>query len=237
MASEQRAWRTRWTRPQPANGSVLPRMDHASKADFEKVYEPADDTYLFVDVIRSLSQFIKTEVFENNEALLCVEVGSGSGMLSATWAEEFSNFSSYSLAVDINVAACQLTSRTFDQFEFCRKSDVLCADLISSLRDDSVDVLLFNPPYVTTPSEEVGGHDISAAWAGGRLGREVLDRLIPMFEHKMRRPSLLMILASEENRPDEIAAKLEKDFGFLCYCLAPRRCMNERLMVVLAIRK
>lgn len=53
------------------------------------------------------------------------------------------------------------------------QSDLLCG----FRRDHQIDVLIFNPPYVVTSSEEVNeGEVIARAYAGGHRGREVMDR-------------------------------------------------------------
>ena len=47
---------------------------------------------------------------------------------------------------------------------------------------EKVDILIFNPPYVPTPADEVGSKGIEAAWAGGEDGRVVIDRFLPLLE-------------------------------------------------------
>jgi release factor glutamine methyltransferase len=45
-----------------------------------------------------------------------------------------------------------------------------------------VDILLFNPPYVPTATDEASGAqsnaDIAGSWAGGTDGMEITDRLL-----------------------------------------------------------
>ena len=43
----------------------------------------------------------------------------------------------------------------------------------------AVDLLIFNPPYVPTPDEEVGRGGIAAAWARGARGRVIIDQVMP----------------------------------------------------------
>lgn len=113
-----------------------------------------------------------------------------------------------------------------------------------------VDVLIFNPPYVPTPSEEVGSGDIEAAWAGGVDGREVIDRLLPevgallsppLRPHTRggravgwngdgRRGGRFYMVLVEENRPSDVGRTLAKQ-GLIATCVVKRRAKNEGLAI------
>lgn len=48
-----------------------PDLSHLTTADFEDVYEPSDDTYLFLDALLSEEQFILQHV----QPRVCIEIG------------------------------------------------------------------------------------------------------------------------------------------------------------------
>jgi release factor glutamine methyltransferase len=84
------------------------------------------------------------------------------------------------LTTDINPAATIATKKTGVHNGIM--IDPIQGDLVSPIIErmkNAVDILIFNPPYVVTPSSEVGSNGIEAAWAGGINGREVLDRFLP----------------------------------------------------------
>jgi release factor glutamine methyltransferase len=94
-----------------------------------------------------------------------------------------------------------------------------------------VDVLLFNPPYVPTPDEEVGGTGIEASWAGGRNGRVVVDRAIPQMAQLLRKPNgVAFMITVDDNLPEDLQAQFFK-VGLRMKPWVRRRARNESLTV------
>jgi release factor glutamine methyltransferase len=93
-----------------------------------------------------------------------------------------------------------------------------------------VDVLVFNPPYVPTPSEEVASEGIEAAWAGGVDGREVIDRLLPLIGKLLSNRGLFYMVLVDENKPDEIASILSGQ-GLVASKVVKTKAKNEHLSI------
>ena len=136
---------------------------------------------------------------------------------------------------DVNPHAVSVALRTAEASGLPRGTvePILC-DLASPLLDKlsgKVDVLIFNPPYVPTPDDEVGSAGIEASWAGGKDGRIVLDRTLPQIARLLSRPhGAAYVITVDDNLPEDIAEKMRL-FGVDVKPLVRRKARNEYLSV------
>ncbi|KAF6844438.1 n -glutamine methyltransferase mtq2 [Colletotrichum musicola] len=145
---------------------MLPTPD-TSHVPFERVYEPAEDSYLLLDTLSDPSEtaFLASRFGGTGApAPLVVEVGTGSGVVIGFIAAQAQNLfgtrTVITSGVDLNGFACHATNGTV---ELARRENpdtsshawlgATMGDLTAPLRDGAVDVLVFNPPYV--PSLEL----------------------------------------------------------------------------------
>eukprot|EP00271_Cylindrocystis_brebissonii_P014443 TRINITY_DN3579_c0_g1_i11.p1 TRINITY_DN3579_c0_g1~~TRINITY_DN3579_c0_g1_i11.p1 ORF type:complete len:224 (+),score=13.63 TRINITY_DN3579_c0_g1_i11:597-1268(+) len=216
--------------------SCLPIAEICLTARHPEVYEPCDDSFALVDAFHADAQFLF-----DLAPTICLEIGCGSGYVITSLALILSRLGRNRvqlLATDINPFAPLVTQRTLrshsvDSFDIVRTS--LCASLLDRL-EGNVDVLLFNPPYVPTPSTEVGRAGISAAWAGGFKGREVLDQVLPHVGKLLSPSGCFYLLAVEENDIEELCA-LMKAQGLDSRSLIKRTTEEESLSVLKFSRK
>jgi release factor glutamine methyltransferase len=201
----------------------VPSLDHATFQDWNLVYEPSEDTFLLLDALFADRAALRT-------SRVIVEIGPGSGVVSTYLAKLTSN---KVLAVDVNAAACDLTKRTAEANE--QRVDVMRGDLCGALRSRSVDALVFNPPYVPTADEEVGGGGIEASWAGGLRGRRVLDRLLPHVARVLAPAGRFYVVCVAENDPASIVSYL-RERGLNGETVLRRRARNEALSVLRFVR-
>ncbi len=190
------------------------------------VYDPSDDTFLLMDALEADLHLLNP--------LICLEVGSGTGIVSAFVSKFFEVFH---VAVDVNLIACATTRDTgkLNHAEF----DVVNGNLTAGLRlNGAVDVLLFNPPYVLTSPSEVGKKTIEAAWAGGIDGRQVIDQflpLVPVFcansKDILTQSGIFYLVVINENRPDEIC-QIMRSYGLHSRTLMYRKAGFEGLSVL-----
>ncbi len=153
--------------------------DHMHFSDFELVYEPSEDTFLLSDAVSADAEFVRSRV---GRFARIVELGCGSGYVGTAAALAIGAASACVLFVDVNPFACEMALKTA-ACNGVATADAVQDDMFASCRRGlagTVDVLLFNPPYVPTDPEEVSTEGLAAAWAGGKLGRQVTDRFLPI---------------------------------------------------------
>lgn len=222
-----------------------PSTSHVS---FDTIYEPAEDSFLLLDTLASASEAAwLTDRFQTSKSSatpLIVEVGSGSGVVIAFTAANAKHILGrddiLALAVDVNRDACQATQQTVQTAitETGNASSThylssLTGDLVSPLRPGSVDILLFNPPYVPTPELPVlpqpgqndttplsrsakFGHEsylLSLSYAGGLDGMETTNRFIEAIPSALNAErGVAYLLLCAQNKPEEVRERIIRDW-------------------------
>lgn len=166
---------------------------------------------------------------------ICVELGSGSGVIITAVAKSLPNTAC--IAIDINSRACTATQQTAKVNG--ANLDVINMDLLHGFRERCVDVLIFNPPYVVTPDEELNANvpdgeinkNIIQAWAGGTDGRIIIDQLLKRIDSILSSNGIAYIIVIAENKPQEIIANL-KAIHFSAKIMIERRIRGEHLFIL-----
>ncbi|KAK7226418.1 hypothetical protein V2G26_014421 [Clonostachys chloroleuca] len=185
---------------------MLPTPD-TSHVPYERVYEPAEDSFLLLD---TLSSDTEKEFLQNrftNRVPLVLEIGTGSGVVisfaNAHARTIFGKRSILTAGVDMNAFASRATVQTARKAEQDNPGDhgmylgSCMGDLTTPWRGWEIDVLIFNPPYVPTsemperpedftevptpdqkPSFDHDSYLLALSYAGGKDGMETTDRLI-----------------------------------------------------------
>ena len=92
---------------------------------------------------------------------------------------------------------------------------------LGAIRSNSIDLLLFNPPYVPTSTEEMleaqsgalsAKDELPAAWAGGIAGREICDKILPEIPRVLSFPNgVAYVVAIQENNIPQMLKCLNRE--------------------------
>lgn len=192
-------------------------------SEFPLVYEPAEDTHLFLDALeKDMDNFLQIK-----PVTIC-EIGCGSGILITALASIFKNTCCY-FCTDINPQACLATKNT----ALLNKADIECVqmDLTSCLKAQwRFDVIIFNPPYVVTEENEIKGNGLNRAFAGGKKGRIITDKFLKSLVNILSDNGVCYVLFLKDNILVEVE-KIMQQNGFCSTVIMERKIPGEHLYI------
>lgn len=183
----------------------------------EEFYEPGDDTYNFLKVLKSEGDFIAQRAPK-----VILEVGCGSGIISDYLKTNYSN--ALVLSSDVNYKALVNTKKIVD-------SEVFKSSLLQNVKQMHIDLLVFNPPYVETIEEDVGHEDMRASFSGGSHGNTVIKQFID----ELKDVKLIYLLTIKLNMPEVILELLTKK-GYDASIISTKKILGETICIVKGLK-
>jgi len=169
--------------------------------------------------------------------LICLEIGSGSGCVSAFLGSILGPTNALYICTDINQRASVCTFATGKQNKI-PLNPITCdlsKPLLTRLRH-CVDVILFNPPYVPTDHEESfhaqGDAGIAGSWAGGPDGMDITNRFLDDVGDLLSDCGKFYLVSLAQNNIPEIRERMRKKFNMNSRIALQRRAGREHLFII-----
>ncbi|MEM1521297.1 MAG: methyltransferase [Candidatus Korarchaeum sp.] len=178
----------------------------------EGVYWPAEDSLLMLDAIRSLKL----------EGSVCLDLGTGTGILAIEMAKK----GCWTVASDLSPDSCLLARKNFSLNGV--SIEIVQGNLTRHFRGLSFDLIAFNPPYLPLEGE-------SEQWAGGELGRELIDIVLVDLPRLLKDGGAALMLHADFNYP-ELTIERAEALGMKANIIRRRKLAFHELMV-LEVRK
>jgi release factor glutamine methyltransferase len=161
------------------------------------------------------------------------DVCTGSGCIAVAVAKHAPT--SRIIAIDLSAEALEIASRNVELHAVQDRVHLQQGDLLESLEDQSLDMVLSNPPYVSDTEFElldrsVREHEPKLALVAGPTGREIIDRLIEQSAAKLKDNGWLICELSPMIA-DAIHATLEADKRWARVSLVRDLAGKKRLAV------
>ena len=153
--------------------------DHAFDI-LENVYEPAEDSFLFAENI---------DVGRDCKVL---DIGTGCGILAVIAARKGGRV----VATDVNPYSVKCAKRNAKINGVGDRISLVQGDLFAPLRiRKEFDLILFNAPYLPSQKNEKNSW-IAWAWAGGKSGRNVIDRFLREATNHLKTDGEILLMQS-----------------------------------------
>lgn len=188
------------------------------KCDYETVYEPCEDSFLLLDGLEQEQSFLEAR-FRDQLAIVC-ELGPGSGIVSTFLMQNGipRNGGSIYLALDISPWALEATEDAQRRND-CqnRYLSVIQSNLATCLRNNSADVLVFNPPYVPAeqvperPNEDEKSQWLDLALLGGEDGMVITQQVLDKLDEILSLQGVAYILFCARNKPEQVAENMRRN--------------------------
>ena len=149
----------------------------------EHVLIPRPETeFVVIAVLDIVKEHFSSDT--NGQSLPChvVDVGTGSGAIAITLATELSLIQV--TAVDLSTAALEVARKNATGHEVNDRIEFIEQDLLEGASDAKFDIVVSNPPYVTSEeyealSRNVREYEPQLALESGPTGMECYQRLVP----------------------------------------------------------